>query len=156
MPGIGWNGFGRNANPDDIRKAVETYNADVLARSNPLPANATAEHRAACTLVVNGRTLCAPRTPRNQVYPLINLPAAFSNGDTFITNDLRVTRIIKLGEKVRLALIGEGFNIFNIANLAGYNEDLQSANFGTPTTRTNQVFGSGGPRAFQIAARLNF
>jgi Carboxypeptidase regulatory-like domain len=157
LPGIGWNGFGRSANADDIRKAVEAYNADLLARSKPLPANATDAQRATCPPVVNGQALCIPpRTPRNQVYPLINLPAAFSNGDTFITNDLRVTRTIKLAENVRLALIGEGFNIFNIANLGGYNDDLQSANFGNPTTRTNQVFGSGGPRAFQIAARLNF
>jgi hypothetical protein len=72
------------------------------------------------------------------------------------TNDLRVTRIIRLRENIRLALIGEVFNIFNIANLGGYSDDLQAANFGTPTTRTNQVFGSGGPRAFQIAARLGF
>jgi hypothetical protein len=156
LPGIEWNGFGRNVSADDVRKAVEAYNADVLSRSKPLPANATAAQRAVCTLVVNGQTFCAPRTPRNQVYPLINLPADFSNGDTFITNDLRVTRIIRLRENIRLALIGEVFNIFNIANLGGYSDDLQAANFGTPTTRTNQVFGSGGPRAFQIAARLSF
>ena len=156
LPGIEWNGFGRSASATDIRKAVEAYNADVLARSKPIPANPTAAQQAACTLVVNGQTLCAPRTPRNQVYPLINLPSGFSNGDTFITNDLRITRIIRFKEELRLSLIGEVFNIFNIANLGGYSEDLQSANFGIPTTRTNQVFGSGGPRAFQIAARLSF
>jgi len=156
LPGIEWNGFGRSGSANDIRKAVDAYNADVLGRSKPLPANATAAQRTACTLVVNGQTLCAPRTPRNQVYPLIDLPADFSNGDTFITNDLRVTRVIRIREELRLTLIGEVFNIFNIANLGGYSEDLQSANFGIPTTRTNQVFGSGGPRAFQVAARLSF
>ncbi|HKQ74100.1 MAG TPA: carboxypeptidase regulatory-like domain-containing protein [Blastocatellia bacterium] len=156
LPGIEWNGFGRGVSANDIRDAVKAYNADVLARSNPLPADATLAQRMACTLVVNGQTFCAPRTPRNQVYPLINLPAKFSNGDSFVTNDLRLTRIVRIREELRLMLIGEVFNIFNIANLGGYSEDLQSANFGIPTTRTNQVFGSGGPRAFQFAARLSF
>jgi len=63
LPGIEWNGFGRNVSADDLRKTVEAYNADVLARSNLLPANATAAQRAVCTLVVNGQTFCAPRTP---------------------------------------------------------------------------------------------
>jgi hypothetical protein len=156
LPGIEWNGFGRSASADDIQKAVDAYNADVIANSNPLPTTPTAAQKTACTLVVNGQTMCARRTPRNQVYPLINLPANFSNGDTFITNDLRITRIIKLKEEFKLTLIGEVFNIFNIANLGGYSDDLQSKDFGIPTTRTNQVFGSGGPRAFQIAARLSF
>jgi hypothetical protein len=156
LQGIEWNGFGRSASAGDIRKAVEAYNADVLARAKPLPSG---PKPAACVLDTNSDgigDLCGPRTPRNQVYPLINLPANFSNGDTLITNDLRVTRIIKLREEFKLTLIGEVFNIFNVANLGGYGDDLQSANFGTPTTRTNQVFGSGGPRAFQIAARLSF
>jgi len=156
LPGIAWNGLGRGASASDIRRAVEKYNADVLARSNPRPANPTAAQTAACTLVVSGQTLCAPRTPRNQVYPLITLPENFSNGDTLFSTDLRLTRVVKLREKVKLLLIGEGFNIFNISNLGGYTGNLQSTSFGTPTTRTNQVFGSGGPRAFQIAARINF
>jgi hypothetical protein len=156
LPGIEWNGFGRSVSANDIRKAVDAYNADVLARAKPLPSG---PKPAACVLDTNGdgiADMCGPRTPRNQVYPLINLPADFSNGDTFITNDLRVTRIIRFREGLRLMLIGEVFNIFNIANLGGYSEDLQSSNFGIPTTRTNQVFGSGGPRAFQVAARLSF
>jgi hypothetical protein len=31
-----------------------------------------------------------------------------------------------------------------------------TATFGQPTTRASQVFGSGGPRAFQIGARFTF
>jgi len=52
--------------------------------------------------------------------------------------------------------IGEVFNIFNIANLSGYSGDLSSATFGQPTSRASNVFGSGGPCAFQFALRLSF
>jgi hypothetical protein len=144
LPGVPWNGFGRGYGVEEIRKAVEQYNATF-----PTPdVNATNRKR----------------TPQNQVIPIIKLPDTFSNGDTFITSDLRLTRAIKIGEKVRLSLIGEAFNLFNIANLGGYSGTLnalvasgtQAATFGQPTTRTNQVFGSGGPRAFQVAARVSF
>ncbi len=153
LPGIQWNGFGRGANAGAIRSAVDRYNADVVARGIPIPAGASA---AVCNLIVDGQRRCPPRTPRNQVYPIITLPESFSNGDTLLTTDLRLTRNIPIGENVRLSLIAEGFNIFNIANLGGYSENLQSTSFGIATNRLNQVFGSGGPRAFQFAARLSF
>jgi hypothetical protein len=156
--GIKWNGFGRGQSAEDVRQAVEAYNADVIARSKPLPANATAAQLAACNFIVpsTGERRCGARTPLNQVYPLITLPAEIDNGDTLATTDVRLTRLIKFSEKVRLSVIGEVFNVFNIANLDGYTGSLQSLSYGTPTTRANQVFGSGGPRAFQVAARLSF
>ena len=55
-----------------------------------------------------------------------------------------------------MSLIGEVFNLYNQANLTGYGKDLTSAAFGQPTSRTTQVFGSGGPRAFQLAMRIGF
>jgi hypothetical protein len=70
-----------------------------------------------------------------------------------------VTKVIKLGtERAKLSLIGECFNVFNIANLTGYSYNLtsNSAGFGEPTARESNVFGSGGPRAFQFAARFSF
>jgi carboxypeptidase family protein len=157
LPGIDWNGFGRGSSADDIRKAVDKWNADVISRSIPLPANPTAPQIAACTLTLpNGQKACAPRTPRNQVYPLLTLPTNFANGDKLLTTDLRLTRTIVIAERLRMSIIGEGFNIFNISNLGGYSANLQSTSFGIPTTRVNQIFGSGGPRAFQVAARLTF
>ncbi len=157
LPGIEWNGFGRGASADDIRKAVDKWNADVVARTIPLPASPTAAQTAACTFTLpNGQRGCAPRTPRNQVYPLLTLPTNFSNGDTLFSTDVRLARTIAFRERVRLMLTAEGFNILNISNLGGYSNNLQSASFGVPTTRLNQVFGSAGPRAFQVAARLSF
>jgi hypothetical protein len=135
---------------------VNNYNAGVIAGAKPIPPTATAAQRAACTLNVNGTLMCGLRTPRNQVFPLITLPERFTNGDTFISTDLRLTRTIKIKERATLSLIGEGFNIFNIANLGGHSDDLRAANFGQATNRLNQVFGTGGPRAFQVAARVSF
>jgi hypothetical protein len=53
-------------------------------------------------------------------------------------------------------LIGETFNLYNAANLSGYSNDLTNAGFGHPTARFTQLFGSGGPRGFQLAARITF
>jgi hypothetical protein len=51
----------------------------------------------------------------------------------------------------------EGFNVFNVANLGSFSYNLSNtATFGQPTDRASQVFGSGGPRAFQVGARLTF
>ena len=167
LPGIPWNKFGRGLNDDDIRAAVATYNADITSRAKPLPANATTAQINSCTLFIDGVRMCGVRTAQNQVYPLIYLPPEFANGDPFFSQDIRVTRLIKIHEKVKLSLIAEAFNIFNIANLSGYGSGLnslaapqlnqvQQATFGQASNRVNQIFGTGGPRAFQFAARITF
>jgi hypothetical protein len=165
LPGIKWNEVGRGASEDDIRQAVNAYNADVISRAKPLPANPTAAQTAACTLFVNGQRMCGFRTPQNQVMPLVALPDKFSNGDPFFSQDVRLTRLIRIGEKVKISLIAEAFNVFNIANLSGYGSGLnalaapgtlQQLTFGLPSNRVNQIFGTGGPRAFQFAARISF
>ena len=71
-------------------------------------------------------------------------------------------------------MIAEGFNIFNIANLTdfsgtpnayirptlpgavGRNPTQNEFTFGQPGNRVNPIFGTGGPRAFQLALRLSF
>ena len=73
--GIPWNKFGRGLDADDIRTAVETYNADIISRAKPLPANPTTAQFNNCTLFVNGVRMCGVRTPRNECIPA-NLPAA--------------------------------------------------------------------------------
>jgi len=69
---------------------------------------------------------------------------------------IRLSRSFVLQECWRLSLIGEVFNLYNNANLTGHGGDLTSAAFGQPTGRAPQVFGSGGPRAFQLAVRVGF
>jgi hypothetical protein len=69
---------------------------------------------------------------------------------------MRLSRTLAFRERWRVSLIGEVFNLYNKANLSGFSGDLTSAAFGQPTSRASQVFGSGGPRAFQLAMRLSF
>ncbi len=157
LPGTGINSFGRGQEADDIRRLVDQYNSTFpAARDTALPNIGRANRDALGT-----------------AYPYIVLPDNFSSGDSFITHDLRVTRVISITEKVRLNLIAEGFNIFNIANLTDYTGSLASAGylrptgttpgrpnpnnvFGQATNRVSPIFGTGGPRAFQFAARISF
>jgi len=94
----------------------------------------------------------------NQTYGgTIVLPAGFSFPRSFNSQDLRVTKIFRLhGERWKLSILGECFNIFNIANLTDYNSALNAPNFGEATQRESNIFGTGGPRAFQLGSRLAF
>ena len=128
----------------ELRKLVDAYNADVVARTRSV------------TNADGSMTLIRPRTPFNQIINPIMLPQQFSNGDSFISQDVRLTRKVRIGETATLSVIGEVFNVFNIANLSGYNAMLNQVNYGQPSVRAGQVFGSGGPRAFQFATRFQF
>jgi hypothetical protein len=59
-------------------------------------------------------------------------------------------------ERVEWQLLGEVFNVFNFANLRGYVDNLIAPSFGQPSSRTSNVFGTGGPRAFQFGGRVSF
>jgi outer membrane receptor protein involved in Fe transport len=104
----------------------------------------------------------APGTLRNE----------FSSPATYQI-DMRVGRIIRFGERYRLSLFAEGFNIFNRSNVQAVNTALysfstvsgaqrltQTTNFGTP-----RIFVSGSPsftfnssynREFQLGIRFDF
>jgi hypothetical protein len=110
-----------------------------------------------------------------QPLPLVSDSARFS--DTFSSFDLRLSKLFKIGERVRIEPIAEVFNLFNITNVLGVSNVnysgysnvlvrdsndptnagfLKSSDFGRPVTTAGGVFGSGGPRAFQFAARITF
>jgi hypothetical protein len=104
------------------------------------------------------------------IRPLV-LPRDFSFGDDFQSHDIRISKIIRFKERYSIDLIGEVFNILNIANLGGYSQTLDttsfdangnlvprsSFNYGRPTLRLGQGgFGTGAPRAIQFAARFSF
>ena len=110
-----------------------------------------------------------------QPLPLVASDARF--GDSFNSFDVRVSRLFAFGERVRLEPIVEVFNLFNVKNVLGVSNVnysgfanvlvrdsndasspgfLRSTSFGRPVTTAGGVFGSGGPRAFQFAARLIF
>ena len=102
------------------------------------------------------RTYAGTKDANGALIPLITLPKQYEFGDALLTQDLRLTRSFHLRDRVQLTLIGEVFNLFNVANLSGHSNNLLGAGFGQPKSRVNQVFGSGGPRAFQFAARVSF
>jgi hypothetical protein len=123
---------------NDLRALVQDYNIRFAGQLTP-----------AAVAGVPGLT--------TQKYPAVTLPTNFKLGDLFSSQDLRVTKTINLHEQINLRLIGEVFNVFNVSNLTGFNYALTSpASFGQPTQRVGQTFGTGGPRAFQVAARLSF
>jgi len=84
------------------------------------------------------------------------LPATYCLGDNFHSLDLRFSRSFQFRDRWRLLLIGEAFNVYNGANLTGHSGNLTRADFAQPTSRFTQVFGSGGPRSFQLATRVSF
>ena len=96
-------------------------------------------------------------TSRNQRVPTLRLPGKYQFGDTFSSQDVRVTKVLQWRDRYKLSVFVEAFNLFNIANLGGYSYNLADpTSFGQPTVRTSQIFGSGGPRAFQLGARFSF
>lgn len=104
------------------------------------------------------------------ILPQVDSHARFS--DSFNSLDFRLDRTFTLGDHVNINLIGEAFNIFNVTNILGVsnlnysgfantlspdtNNPGFSSSFGKPVSTAGGVFGSGGPRAFQLAAKLNF
>jgi hypothetical protein len=107
--------------------------------------------------------------------PFVSDAARF--GDSFNSLDMRVSRAFELGARTRIEPMLEVFNVFNVTNVlgttnvnysgfsnvlvrdsndpsnAGY---LRSSSFGVPVTTAGGVFGSGGPRAMQLAVRVTF
>jgi hypothetical protein len=100
--------------------------------------------------------------------PLAELPLDTRLGsDSLISQDLRITKTINFNERYRLQLIGEAFNLFNVANLVNVSDlvipSQQSVDDAggvittlRPTQRATSVFGTGGPRAFQFGLRFAF
>jgi hypothetical protein len=107
--------------------------------------------------------------------PLVSDDARFN--DTFNSLDLRVSRPFAAGSRVRIEPMIEMFNLFNVTNILGISNVnysgfsnvlirdsdqpgtpgfLKSSKFGQAATTAGGVFGSGGPRAMQLAARVTF
>jgi hypothetical protein len=110
-----------------------------------------------------------------QPLPLVDSNARFSDG--FNSFDFRLSKDFRLNERMNLQLLGEAFNLFNVTNILGVSNTnysgffntlvrdsndptnpgfFHSSQFGKPVTTAGGVFGSGGPRAFQLGAKFSF
>ncbi len=140
-----------------------------------------AELNAALTQInAAGGSLCPNADPGTGFKPRVLLPLVRDDlrfGDNFSSLDLRVSKVFKIGERFAIEPIAEVFNLFNVTNVLGVSNVnysgfsnvlvrdsndpgsagfLQSSSFGQPVSTAGGVFGSGGPRAFQFAARVTF
>ena len=157
LPGLDVTTFGWSVDAADIRKLVADYNATYPAAAD----------------VALKDVPRANRDGQGRAFPYVVLPEKFANNDSFMTFDFRLSRTFNIKERARLQFTAEGFNIFNLANLTGFTGVLDAyvrpsvtggtpklpatgLLFGQPTQRVSAIFGTGGPRAFQIAARLSF
>ena len=127
-----------------------------------------------------GGSLCPNADPSTGFRPRVLLPLVRDDlklGDSFSSLDVRVSKVFRLGERWSIEPIAEVFNLFNVTNVLGVSNVnysgfsnvlvrdsndpanagfLKSSSFGQAVTTAGGVFGSGGPRAFQFAARVMF
>ncbi|MDT4968279.1 MAG: hypothetical protein QOJ64_3016 [Acidobacteriota bacterium] len=154
LPGTGEGSIGRSIKSvGELNGAIDAFNASIPSLGEPCGGASP-----------TGR--CDSTDP-NFFDPIVRLEHVPSDtligGDSLISQDFRVTKTFSFSEKVKLDLIGEVFNIFNIANLTTggataftLNEEGNTSNPIAPSERTTSVFGTGGPRAFQFGLKLTF
>jgi hypothetical protein len=111
------------------------------------------------TLCVPGTVGCAPLITNGQ-FTSGSLGRDFGVTHRFASIDLRVARLVPLGERFRLEIIAEGFNLFNRFNEAAASPFIDDVNLfkeragnGRYYSRPTAAFD---PRQFQFGLKLNF
>jgi hypothetical protein len=111
------------------------------------------------TLCVPGTTGCAPLITNGQ-FTSGSLGRNLGLTHRYASVDLRVARLVPLGERFRLEIIAEGFNLlnrFNEAAASPFIDDVklfnQRADNGRYYSRPTAAFD---PRQFQFGLKLNF
>ncbi|HYG10241.1 MAG TPA: carboxypeptidase regulatory-like domain-containing protein [Pyrinomonadaceae bacterium] len=147
LPGTTPGSIGRSINSvDELNAIIRTYNANI-------PSLATTSEDGHFFDVFG-----------DELSPIAEIPAGTRlGGDSLISQDVRLTKRLRFNERLSLDLIGEVFNLFNVANYrdeANVTQVLDTVdggrNFLAPVSRATSVFGTGGPRAFQFAAKFRF
>lgn len=112
-------------------------------------------------------SLCVPGA-NNCITPLItdgrfsigNLGRNMGRTGTFASVDLRIARAIRFGERIRLDLIAEGFNLFNRFNEGSASPLFSDVNAAGQRTSNGRFFSRStaayDPRQFQFGAKLSF
>jgi hypothetical protein len=137
LPGLGFNCLNRGCGKSELSSAVDSWNSTYAGKKDAI----------------------------GKAIPALALPPNYNFGRLFNSQDLRLTKEFKFKERYKISVFGEMFNVLNYFNPSGYNFNLdnknanpaaQTFNFGIPTQRTGQTFGSGGPRAVQVGGRFTF
>ena len=153
LPGTGPGGIGRKVKTaSDLNAIISTYNSSIPTRGVACGEDSPTGR---CDLFGDAIERIAPLPQGTRI-----------GGDSLISQDLRLTKTFSFTENVKLDLIGEVFNLFNIANYrdeANVSQVLDvegtpanQRSFLVPISRATSVFGTGGPRAFQFAAKIRF
>lgn len=109
---------------------------------------------------------------------LQQVPGGINFSSPFSSLDVRLRKEIPVGDRLTISLMAEGFNLLNqtnilgttVTNYSGRNISISpyqpaqngqpaqavQANFFSPVSTAGGFFGSGGPRAFQLATRIEF
>jgi hypothetical protein len=154
LPGTGEGSIGRSVTSvGQLNGLIDAYNASIPGLGEDCGEDSS-----------TGR--CDSTNPNffDPIVRLAHVPeGTMMGGDSIISQDVRLTKTFGFGERLRLDLIGEVFNLFNVANLStGGSTAFTLNDEGTPgspiaaSERTTSVFGTGGPRAFQFAAKFRF
>jgi hypothetical protein len=158
LPGTGEGSLGRTVrSAAELNSLIDAYNNSIPHLGEPCEADPTERCDAGDASDPNGFF-------HDPLLRIAHVPNdTLLGGDSIISQDVRVTKTFSFGEKMKLDLIGEVFNLFNVANLStggtlGFtlNPEGDGGNPIAPSERTTSVFGTGGPRAFQVAAKFRF
>ena len=110
-------------------------------------------------LCVPGTSGCVPLITNGQ-FSSGSLPRNYGITHRYVSLDLRLAKLVPLGEHLRLELIAEGFNLFNRFNEAAaspFIDDVRAFNLraenGRYFSRPTAAFD---PRQFQFGLKLNF
>jgi hypothetical protein len=164
LPGTRRGSFGRDVDVNGLNQLLTDFNGQVASGFTP----------AAQALINAG--LFTPDQLRslgatfNAGTPIPLAPADQVGLDAFSTTDVRVSRVISIGERLRIEPMVEIFNLFNIGNYDPPGNRLSSLLSGasgsingtTPGARSNRYglgsgsFAPGLPRAFQFGVRIDF
>ena len=112
------------------------------------------------SLCVPGSLGCSTPLISNGQFSVGNLGRNVGVTHGFVSLDMRITRNVRFGERVRLELIAEGFNLFNRFNEASASPNFRAVNnFGERDgggRYYSRATASYDPRQFQFGVKLNF
>ncbi|MCY7377208.1 MAG: TonB-dependent receptor [Pyrinomonadaceae bacterium] len=112
------------------------------------------------SLCIPGTLGCSTPLITNGQFSVGNLGRNTGATHAFASLDMRVARSIRFGERTRLELIAEGFNLFNRFNEASASPFFNAVNSRAERSKSGAYYSrstaSYDPRQFQFGAKLNF